>query len=221
MTLLLREERGAIVEYGKRLVSHGLTRGTGGNVSVLNREKGLFAVSPSGMDYFETRPEDVVVLDLEGNVVDGARRPSSEAAMHRLIYQDRVDAGAVVHTHSPFATALSCTREGQENGIPPVHYLAALAGSGGGVPCVPYHPFGTMELARAACVGMRGRFAVLLGNHGLLAAGPDIARAFNVAEELEFVCELYARAQTMGTPALLTEDDMRDAGERFSGYGQR
>lgn len=216
--MLLLEERRAVVDYGQRLLTHGLTRGTGGNVSVLNRERGLLAISPSGMDYFEISPEDVTVLDLEGRIIDGKRRPSSEADMHRMVYNGRPDIAAVVHTHSPFATALACTKEAQKNGLPPIHYLTALAGPS--VRCIPYYPFGTELLGQAARDGMEGRFAVLLGNHGLLAAGPDIRYAFNVAEELEFVCEIYYHARTVGTPALLSEEDMRVAMERFRVYGQ-
>ena len=206
------------MEYGCRLVERGLTRGTGGNVSVLSRESGLFAISPSGMDYFETRPEDVVVLDMEGNVADGARKPSSEVEMHRLLYLGREDVGAVVHTHSVYAAAVSCTREAQAEGLPPAHCAVALAG--GDVRCTAYHPFGTRELAEAACEGMRGRFAVLLGNHGLLAAGPDVGHAFALAEQLEFVCEVWVHAAAVGTPALLSPADLLTAQGRFRDYGQ-
>ena len=206
------------MEYGRRLVERGLTRGTGGNVSVLSRESGLFAISPSGMDYFETRPEDVVVLDMEGNVADGARKPSSEVEMHRLLYLGREDVGAVVHTHSVYAAAVSCTREAQAEGLPPAHCAVALAG--GDVRCTAYHPFGTRELAEAACEGMRGRFAVLLGNHGLLAAGPDVGHAFALAEQLEFVCEVWVHAAAVGTPALLSPADLLAAQGRFHDYGQ-
>lgn len=215
---LLERERNAVVEYGRRLVERGLTRDTGGNVSVLSRERRLFAVSPSGMDYFETRPEDVVVLDMEGNVADGARRPSSEVEMHRLLYLEREDVGAVVHTHSVYATAVSCTREAQAGGLPPVHCAAALAG--GDVRCTAYYPFGTRELAEAACEGMRGRFAVLLGNHGVLAAGSDVGHAFALAEQLEFACEVLVHAASVGTPALLSSSDLLAARERFRDYGQ-
>ena len=206
------------MEYGCRLVERGLTRGTGGNVSVLSRESGLFAISPSGMDYFETRPEDVVVLDMAGGVADGARKPSSEVEMHRLLYLGREDVGAVVHTHSVYATAVSCTREAQAEGLPPAHCAVALAG--GDVRCTAYYPFGTRELAEAACEGMRGRFAVLLGNHGLLAAGPDVGHAFALAEQLEFVCEVWVHAASVGTPALLSPADLLAAQGRFHDYGQ-
>ena len=216
--MLLLEERRAVIDYGQRLLTHGLTRGTGGNVSILNREQGLLAISPSGIDYFDITPHDVAVLDLEGRIVDGKHRPSSESDMHRMVYNGRSDIAAIVHTHSPFATALACTKEAQKNGLPPIHYLTALAGPS--VRCIPYYPFGTELLGQAARDGMEGRFAVLLGNHGLLAAGPDIRYAFNVAEELEFVCEAYCRARTMGTPSLLSEEDMRVAMERLRVYGR-
>ena len=97
--MLLEQERIDVVNYCKKLITAGLTTGTGGNISILNREKGLYAMSPSGMDYFETQPEDVVVMDLDGNVVDGKRKPSSEHALHRIFYTDRDDLDAIVHTH--------------------------------------------------------------------------------------------------------------------------
>lgn len=213
--MLLREEREKVVEYCRMLTTHNLTRGTGGNISACNREKGFMAISPSGMDYFKTEPEDVVVLDLEGRVVEGHRVPSSEADMHRLLYVDRSDVNAVVHTHSTYATTLACMRWN----LPAVHYLVGFAGLD--VRCTPYATFGTPELAQLAREGMKGRFAVLLGNHGLLAAGPNMHYAFNVAEEIEFVCELYWRSKAVGEPVLLDADDMKTVLEKFKTYGQR
>lgn len=213
--MLLREEREKVVEYCRMLTTHKLTKGTGGNISACDREKGLMAISPSGMDYFKTEPEDVVVLDLEGRVVEGRRIPSSEADMHRLLYIDRSDVNAVVHTHSTYATTLACMRWN----LPAVHYLVGFAGLD--VRCTPYATFGTPELARLAREGMKGRFAVLLGNHGLLAAGPNMHYAFNVAEEIEFVCELYWRSKAVGEPVLLDAGDMETVLEKFKTYGQR
>ena len=213
--MILREEREQVVEYCRMLTTHKLTKGTGGNISACNREKGLMAISPSGMDYFKTEPEDVVVLDLEGRVVEGRRIPSSEADMHRLLYIDRSDVNAVVHTHSTYATTLACMRWN----LPAVHYLVGFAGLD--VRCTPYATFGTPELARLAREGMKGRFAVLLGNHGLLAAGPNMHYAFNVAEEIEFVCELYWRSKAVGEPVLLDAGDMETVLEKFKTYGQR
>ena len=213
--MLLQKEREMVVKYCKMLVTHNLTRGTGGNISACDREKGLMAISPSGMDYFETEPEDVTVLDLEGKIVDGKRSPSTEVDMHRILYAQRHDIGAVVHTHSTYATTLACLHKE----LPPVHYLIGFAGHG--VRCTKYAPFGSMELARHALSGIRDRYAVLLGNHGLLAAGPDMRYAFNTAEETEFVCEIYCRALSTGDPVLLTKDDMDVVLEKFKTYGQR
>lgn len=213
--MILREEREQVVEYCRMLTTHRLTKGTGGNISACNRKKGLMAISPSGMDYFKTEPEDVVVLDLEGRVVEGRRVPSSETDMHRLLYIDRSDINAVVHAHSTYATTLACMRWN----LPAVHYLVGFAGHD--VRCAPYATFGTPELARVAVEGMKGRFAVLLGNHGLLAAGPNMHYAFNVAEEIEFVCEIYWRSKAVGEPVLLDAGDMETVLEKFKTYGQR
>jgi L-fuculose-phosphate aldolase len=103
--MLLEQERIDVVKYCKKLITAGLTTGTGGNISILNREKGLYAMSPSGMDYFETQPEDVVVMDLDGNVVDGKRKPSSEHALHRIFYTDRDDLDAIVQLPDRFCRA--------------------------------------------------------------------------------------------------------------------
>lgn len=213
--MLLQKEREQVVDYCRRLATHHLTKGTGGNISAYNREANLMAISPSGMDYFQTEPEDVVVLDLEGKVVEGRRVPSSEVDMHRVFYVERQDVDAVVHTHSTYATALACLHKG----LPPVHYLIGFAGYD--VRCTKYAPFGSPELARIAFEGMKDRYAVLLGNHGLLAAGPNMQYAFNTAEEIEFVCELYYRALNVGEPVLLSKEDMDVVLEKFKTYGQR
>ena len=213
--MLLQQEREQVVEFCQKLITHGLTKGTGGNISVFNRRERLFAISPSGMDYFKTQPEDVVVLDLDGKVVDGKRVPSSEADMHRVFYVNREDVDAVVHTHSTYATTLACMHWD----LPPVHYLIGFAGKG--VRCVGYAPFGSWELAQIALEGAKDRYAVLLGNHGLLAMGPTIQYAFNTAEEIEFVCELYCRTKSLGDPVLLGEEDMKTVLEKFKVYGQR
>ena len=121
----------------------------------------------------------------------------------------------------PLGDILICPEEVARlhEGLPPVHYLIGFAGCD--VRCTEYAPFGSPELARLAFEGMRDRYAVLLGNHGLLAAGPDVRYAFNAAEEIEFVCELYCRARSMGKPVLLSEADMEVVLEKFKSYGQR
>jgi len=212
----LEEKRQVIVEYGKKLITAGLTRGTGGNISVLDEKSKLMAISPSGMDYFETKPEDVVVMDLNGKIVDGFRKPSSEWRMHLIFYQKREDVGAVVHTHSMFATTLATLHWE----VPPASYLIAYAGKK--VPCAPYATFGTQEIADAAYNAMGEEYnAVLLANHGLIAVGPDMPSAFGIAEIIEMVCEIYYRAKCVGEPVILPDEEMKLMLEKFKTYGQK
>ncbi len=213
--MILMEERKLVVEYGKKLLTCGLTRGTGGNLSIFHREKGFIAISPSGLDYFETMPEDVVILDIDGNIVCGNRKPSSEYEMHRIFYQKREDVNAVVHTHSTYATVIACMNWS----IPPIHYLIGFAGKN--VRCAEYAPYGTHELAERAFEAMEGRNAVLLANHGLLAVGKDIGDAFNTAETVEFCAELYYKAKCIGEPTILDEKQMEVVLEKFKSYGQQ
>jgi L-fuculose-phosphate aldolase len=174
----------------------------------------MAAVSPSGLDYFETTPDDVAVVRLAGDIVEGRRMPSSELAFHLALYRSRPDIGAVVHTHSVHATTLACL--GLE--LPPVHYLIGFAGPG--VRCAHYATFGTEELALNACEAMQGRKAVLLANHGLIAAGADIREAFTVAESVEFCAEVYCRARAMGEPLMLSQEEMAVIVEKFKTYGK-
>lgn len=213
--MLLQKERELIVEYGQRLITAGLTKGTGGNISIYNPKKQLMAISPSGLDYFKTLPEDVVVLDLEGHVADGGRKPSSESDMHRIFYRRRPNIQAVVHTHSLYAAVLACLHWD----IEPVHYLIGFAGKR--VKCAPYETFGTPELAEAAFAAMEDNYAVLLGNHGLLAVGPNLARAFQTAEETEFCAQIYYLTKTAGQPVILSDRQMDAALEKFKTYGQK
>lgn len=213
--MLLEQERQLVAEYGKRLITHGLTRGTGGNLSIFNRKSGFAAVSPSGLDYFETLPEDVPVVDLAGRVVDGERKPSSELPFHLVFYNSREDISAVVHTHSVHATTLACL--GLE--LPAVHYLIGFAG--GNVRCAQYATFGTAELARNALDGMAGRRAVLLANHGLIAGGASMQEAFMIAESVEFCAEIYCRTKALGHPLVLSDAEMGVIIEKFKSYGKQ
>ena len=213
--MLLAREREEVVEYGKKLIKNKLTTGTGGNLSIFNRDKGLVAISPSGIDYFETRIEDVVVVDLKGQVVDGNKKPSSELMLHLIIYRNREDINAVVHTHSIYATSVAC----MNLDLPPVHYMIAVAGEN--VRCAKYATFGSEELAINAYEAMKDRNAVLLANHGLLAGGSRIQQAFKIAEDIEFVAEIFTRTKSMGNPVILPEDEMKRMKGKFQEYGQK
>ena len=212
--MLLQKEREDVVKYCKMLIEHGLTKGTGGNISIFNREEGLFAISPSGIDYFETEPEDVVVMNLKGEVVDGKRKPSSEHELHRIFYTQRDDVSAVVHTHSTFATTLATLHEG----LPASNYMVALAGPD--VRCAEYASFGTPELAHNAFEAMKDRRCCLLANHGLVAIAPDLPNAFNIASLIEECCETYWRARVVGQAQILSDEEMERMMKAFKTYGQ-
>lgn len=212
--MLMKNEREQIVEYGKKLIDANLTKGTGGNLSIFNREKQLMAISPSGIDYFKIKAEDVVILDLEGNKVDGDKSPSSEYEMHRIFYENRRDIDAIIHTHTMYSTTIACLNWE----LPPVHYMVALAGLN--VRCAKYATYGTKELAENAFEAMKDRNAVLLANHGLLAGAKDLANAFNITEEIEYCAELYYRTKCIGEPVILSEEEMTLMLDKFKTYGQ-
>lgn len=214
--MIMQNERQEIIEYGKLLIRKGLTKGTGGNLSICNREEGLMALTPSGVDYYDITPSDIVLLDIQtGEVADGNAVPSSECDMHRIFYKYRSDLNALVHTHSEYATSLSCLNEG----LPAIDYLVAIAGPD--VRCAKYATYGTVELAKNAFEAMKDRNVVLLANHGIIAGGIDMKSAFNAAEQIEFCCGLYYRARCMGKPVILPEDEMARMIERFKNYGKR
>ncbi len=200
--MLLYEEREQVREYCIKMLEMGLTTGTSGNISVCNREQKLYAISPTSMDYYQIKTEDVMVVDFEGNIVEGNRKPSIEHVMHRVFYTDRDDIGAVVHTHSPYATAVSCLNRS----LPAISFLVKLGGSFE-IPCAPYEKPGSKELAAIAFENMKGLRATLLQNHGLIAGGRDIVHAMHIAGELESVAQLYCIAKSTGIePFILTKE---------------
>ncbi len=210
----LQSERSAVLSFGKKMLAAGLTTGTGGNLSVRDPDTGLIALTPSGVEYPAMTEEDVVLLDPEGTVVDGKRKPSSEAGFHLALYRKRPDIGAVVHTHSTYATTLACLHWE----IPPVHYLIGFAGKK--VPLAPYATFGTEALANNVADGIGAQNAVLLANHGLVAVGADLASAFACAEEIELVARIYYQARCAGTPRLIDDAEMDRVIEKFKSYGK-
>ncbi len=164
--MLMHTERELIADYGRRMSTAGLCPGTSGNLSVYDAARGLMAVSPSGLSYHETRAWDVVVMDLDGKIADGTRRPSSEWGLHAGFYRAKPDIGAVVHTHSMYCTVFAVL--GRE--IEPVHY-AMLASRVERVPCAPYRTFGTPELAEEAVRVCGDGRAVLLETTASWSAG--------------------------------------------------
>ena len=210
--MILKNEREQIVAYGRKMIDDGLVKGTGGNLSIFNRGEELVAISPAGMDYFDINSEDVVIVNLSGEVVDSGNRPSSEIDMHLMLYKKREDISSVIHTHSICTSSISCLRVG----IPPVHYLIGFAGKD--VRCAEYATYGTKELAVNACMAMEGRKAALLANHGLVAGADTLKQAFDIAEIVEYCAEIYIKIRSIGDPVLIDEEEMKTVIEKFKNY---
>lgn len=198
---MLERQREEVAEACRSLAAAGLVSGTSGNLSA--RAGDAIAVTPTGGVLADLTAEAVTVVDLAGNVLDGDMAPTSELGLHLGVYE-RYRAGAVVHTHAPVATALSCVLEE----VPVVHYeMLAL---GGPVRVAPYLTFGTPELAAATLDALDGRAAALMANHGTIAFGSDVAQALRNTELLEWACTVYWRAASIGTPRVLGMADMQD-----------
>ena len=191
------DARRRVADACRRLAAGGLLIGTGGNVS--ERVEDCVAITATGADLGTITPDQVTLVDLDGTVIDGDGAPTSELDLHLGIY-DRYGSGAVVHTHAPMATALSCIVDE----VPCVHYQMLLLG--GPVPVAPYATFGTPELARVTLDALEGRLAALMANHGAVVHGPDLAKALELTELLEWACTVYWRAAVLGTPRVLDED---------------
>ena len=213
--MLMEKERQMLVEYGIKMVEEKLTRGTGGNLSIIDRDQGLVVITPSGLGYYEVTAEDIVVLDLNGTVVEGKRKPSSEFQMHLSYYNSRKDVNAVVHTHPIYCVTLSALRWD----LPAVDYLVAISGATS-VKCAKYSSFGSADLAKNAVEATGESNAVLLANHGLNTIGSSMASAFEVSVILEMMAEVYLRAKSVGTPVILDESEMTFMLEKFKTYGQ-
>ena len=201
----------------------GLNRGTAGNVSARCPEQtGQFLITPTGMDYAGLQADDIVPMSLQGEgqvLARAKRKPSSEWRFHRDIYRARPEFAAIIHAHSPFATALAC----MELKIPAFHYMIARFG-GANVRCAPYAIFGSQELSNAALVALENRKACLLAHHGMIVCGHDLQQALALAVEFETLCEQYWRVLQLGQfggPKLIADAEMTRILEKFSSYGQQ
>ena len=211
-----RELRPQVAAASRRLAAAGLVLGTAGNVSARSGDE--VAITPTGAVLATLEPDEVTVVALEdGRVVDGTLAPTSELDLHLGVHR-RYDAGAVVHTHAPAATALSCVLDGE---LPCIHY--GLLMLGGSVPVAPYATFGTPQLAESVIAALEGKTAALMANHGAIAYAGDVDAAVEASLLLEWACDVYARALQAGTPRALDEEQQEDvvraAIERS--YGQR
>ncbi len=210
--LRLRQQ---LIATARRMNALGINQGTSGNVSA--RIAGGLLITPSGVAYEAMTPADLVEMDFDGawRCPRAGRRPSSEWRFHLDILRSRPEFGAVVHSHSTNATALACLRRE----IPAFHYMVAVAG-GDSIRCARYATFGSAALSANALAALDGRRACLLANHGLIAAGADLAAALALAVEVETLAAQYCRALQVGAPKLLSRAEMARVLAKFeAGYG--
>ncbi|MEV5912418.1 class II aldolase/adducin family protein [Streptomyces chartreusis] len=193
---VLGQERAAVAEACRRLGAEGLLIGTAGNVST--RVDDRVAITATGAVLAELTPDQVTVVDLDGTFLAGTLEPTSELDLHLGVYR-RYGTGAVVHTHAPMATALSCVLDE----LPCIHYQ--LLSLGGSVRVAPYATFGTPELAESVLTALDGRSAALMASHGALTHAPTLGKAVEHALLLEWACGVYQRAAALGTPRVLDE----------------
>lgn len=200
--MLLKELRDKVIEISLKAQREKLIPLTMGNFSARDRATGYICITPSGMEYDKLIAEDIVVLDEDGNIIEGKRKPSIEAPLHCAVYRRRKDVFGVSHTHSVFATAWAACNES----IPVVvAELAALIG--GPVECALYKPMGSLELAETAAIRLSDRHAILLANHGVLAVGHDIETAFANSVVVEEGAKIAYYARQIGMMKLIPDEE--------------
>jgi len=203
--------RAGVVEACRELAGAGLVLGSAGNVSA--RAGDLVVVTPTGAQLATVAEDELAVVGLDGTLVDGPLLPTSELPLHLAVYRSFDAAGAVVHTHPPMATAVACVADE----LPCIHYT--LLTLGGAIRVAPYATFGTEELAASVVDALRGRSAVLMGGHGAVTHGADIAAATAATQLLEWACGVYVHACAIGTPRVLDDDEQATVAAALAGYG--
>ena len=205
--------RHSIVDACRQVNALGINQGTSGNISVRWRDRLL--ITPSGLPYERMTRADIVPMNLDGSY-ELTQKPSSEWRFHCDIMKARADIGAIVHAHPIYATAFAICRKD----IPAVHYMIAAAG-GPTIRCGGYASYGTAELSDIALAALEGRNACLLANHGMIATGSDLEKAMWLAVEVETLCRQYAAALQIGTPHILSDEEIARTVEKFREYGPR
>jgi L-fuculose-phosphate aldolase len=208
--------RDAVIATARAMNAAGINVNKSGNVSLRCRRgaRAGFLVTPTGVRYERLEADDLVFIGDDGRTT-GPRAPSSEWRFHAAIYAARDELQAIVHTHSPHATALAC----HGLAIPAFHYMVAVAG-GHDIRCAGYATFGTQELADSAVAALVGRKACLLAHHGVIACGAGLAAALALAVEVENLARTYVIVRALGEPRLLDRAEMDRVLERFGTYGQ-
>ena len=203
----LREK---LVNVGVQLLHNGLTRGTCGNISCLMPNEQKILVTPSGIPYDKIKPEDILLVDFEGKVIEGTCKPSVETPFHLTIYKNRDDVGAVVHTHSTYALSVSAVAK-----VVPVFLDEIFSYIGGSLDVSPYAVPGSDELAENMIKSLGDKNAVLLSNHGAVCCGKNLEEAFEIAEIVEKICKMYILASTLGEVKSLPKEGAKYQRQMF------
>ncbi len=212
----LESLRKEIIYAGMQLKEYELITLTGGNVSGRDRETGLIAITPSGMEYNDLSTEDIVILDLEGKIIDGHRRPSSDLITHLQIYRAKLEINGIIHTHSTYASCFAVLNEKI-----PVASTTMANEVGGEVPVAPYAPVGSEELGDNIIKNIGKQKVVLLQSHGVLTYGKDVHRALIAAVMVEDAAKVYHLAKCIGNPVKLPEAEIKRANDLYQyAYGQ-
>lgn len=202
-----------VIDTARQMNILGINQGKSGNVSA--RTDAGFLITPTGIPYEETSPNQIVPMQTDGTF-EGDVLPSSEWRFHADIYALRTDVHAIVHTHAHYATTLAC----MDREIPAFHYMVAAAG-GENIRCAPYATFGSQALSDHAVKALEGRNACLLSHHGMIACGPTLAKALALAVEVESLARMYWQALQIGEPTVLSDTEMQNVVAKFRSYGQQ
>ena len=204
-----------VIKYSKKLNITNLSALRSGNISVRAKEKGIdgFYITPSGMRYSFLKTRDIVFVSLKGVFDKKKNKPSSEWRFHQDIYVNKKDAKAIVHAHSTCATAISS----HQKNIPAFHYMVAVAG-GEDIKCTKYATFGTKLLSRNIISALKNRSACLIANHGQVAFGDGLEKAFELAQEIENICHQYINALRIGIPKILSKKEIKIVFGKFKNY---
>ena len=207
----MRKIKAEIIKYSKMLNSRKLSALRSGNISVRYEEG--FLITPSGKKYSSLKTKDIVFVSLEGKFDNKKGIPSSEWQFHQDIYKNKKEAEAIVHAHSTNATAVST----HKRGIPSFHYMVAMAG-GQDIKCAKYATFGTRDLSKNILKALKGRKACLIANHGQIAFEENLPKAFELAQEIENICQQYIIALKIGEPKILSFEEMKKVLDKAKNY---
>ena len=202
----MKKLRAQVIKFAKKLNTTNLSALRSGNVSVRATERDIngFYITPSGIKYSTLKPKDIVFVSLKGRFDKKKKKPSSEWRFHQDIYVNKLEAKAIVHTHSTCATAVST----HKRKIPAFHYMVGVAG-GDDIKCAKYATFGTRNLSKNILSALKNRSACLMANHGQITFGKNLDSAFELAQEVENICHQYINAIRIGIPKLLSKKEMK------------